>query len=192
MNRDRLRAVAHDDAGRLELDTDAGVRSAYDAHGSELFRMAARSLGDRELAEEAVQETFVRAWRAAGRYDPTIGSVRTWLYAIARNVVIDLSRARAARPRLAGHEVEPPVDPDDEFDRAVESWQLREGLARVSAEHRLCLVEVHCRGRTYEDVADELGVPAGTIKSRVYYGLRALRLVLEEMGVSAEDVSDVG
>src|SRR5512141_1177293 len=86
------------------LATDAGVRAVYAAHGPELYRFAMRSLGDRGLAEEAVQETFVRAWRAADRFDDALGSLRTWLFAIVRNVVIDLSRARAVRPGLTSAE----------------------------------------------------------------------------------------
>src|SRR5215469_3048832 len=86
---------------RLVLANDDGVRTVYAAHGSELYRFALRSLGDRGLAEEAVQETFVRAWQAADRFDDALGSLRTWLFAIIRNVVIDLSRARAVRPSLA-------------------------------------------------------------------------------------------
>jgi len=86
---------------RPVLASDDGVRAVYAAHGPELFRFALRSLGDRGLAEEAVQETFVRAWQAAERFDDALGSLRTWLFAIIRNVVIDLSRARAVRPALA-------------------------------------------------------------------------------------------
>ena len=84
------------------LGDDEGLRSAYAAHGNELFRFARRSLADDQLAEDAVQETFVRGWRAADRFDERLGSLRTWLFAILRNVVIDLSRAEASRPpRLA-------------------------------------------------------------------------------------------
>ena len=83
---------------RAALGTEAGVREVYAAHGGELYRFALRSLNDRGLAEEAVQETFVRAWQAADRFDDNLGSLRTWLFAIIRNVVIDLSRARAVRP----------------------------------------------------------------------------------------------
>src|SRR5205814_6086675 len=86
---------------RAVLANDDGVRAVYAAHGPELYRFAVRTLGDRGLAEEAVQETFVRAWRAADRFDDALGSLRTWLFAIVRNVVIDLSRARAVRPGLS-------------------------------------------------------------------------------------------
>src|ERR1700674_1974276 len=86
---------------RAVLANEDGVRAVHAAHGPELYRFAVRSLGDRGLAEEAVQETFVRAWRAADRFDDELGSLRTWLFAIVRNVVIDLSRARAVRPGLS-------------------------------------------------------------------------------------------
>ena len=158
--------------------------SAYRAHGPELYRAAVRSLGDGPLAEEAVQEVFVRAWRAADRYDPLLASLRTWLFAILRNVVVDLARARvgAARAGAASRRSSGSRRHLDEFDRGLASWQVEEALLHVSDEHRLALVEVHVRGRPYHEVADDLGVPVGTIKSRVYYGLKALRLALEELG----------
>src|ERR671937_598350 len=83
------------------LASERDVREAYSAHAGELYGFAMRSLADPGLAEEAVQETFLRAWRAGQRFDPELGSLRTWLFAILRNVVIDLGRARAARPALA-------------------------------------------------------------------------------------------
>jgi RNA polymerase sigma-70 factor (ECF subfamily) len=155
------------------------VREAYAAHAPELYGFAVRSLGDAGLAEEAVQETFLRAWRAGDRFDPQIGSLRTWLFAILRNVVIDLGRARAARPAVAEDGIEPSVEP---FDEALLSWQIEEAMRRIGEQHRRVLVETYYRGRPYAEVAEELGVPEGTVKSRVYYGLRALRVVLEEMG----------
>lgn len=164
-------------SGALKRERD--VREAYAAHSGELYGFALRSLGDSGLAEEAVQETFVRAWRAGDRFDPQIGSLRTWLFAILRNVVIDLGRARAARPRVAEAGIEPSVEPLDEV---LLSWQVEEAMRRLGEDHRRVLVETHYRGRPYAEVATELGVPEGTVKSRVYYGLRALRIVLEEMG----------
>jgi RNA polymerase sigma-70 factor, ECF subfamily len=161
------------------LRHERNVREAYAAHAGELYGFALRSLGDAGLAEEAVQETFVRAWRAGDRFDPQIGSLRTWLFAILRNVVIDLGRARASRPVLAEHGVEPSVEP---LEQALLSWQVEEAMRRIGEEHRRVLIETHYRGRPYAEVAAELGVPEGTVKSRVYYGLRALRVVLEEMG----------
>src|SRR6476646_4917205 len=155
------------------------VRDAYAAHAGELYGFALRSLGDSGLAEEAVQETFLRAWRAGDRFDPQIGSLRTWLFAIIRNVVIDLSRARAARPPVAAEGLEPGHEPLEEI---LLSWQVEEAMRRIGAQHRQVILETYFRGRPSAELATELGVPEGTIKSRVYYGLRALRNVLEEMG----------
>lgn len=164
-------------SGALTHERD--VREAYAAHAAELYGFAVRSLADPGLAEEAVQETFLRAWRAGERFDPQIGSLRTWLFAILRNVVIDLGRARSVRPSVAEGGVEPSVEP---FDEALLSWQIEEAMRRIGDDHRRVLVETYYRGRPYAEVAAELGVPEGTVKSRVYYGLRALRVVLEEMG----------
>jgi RNA polymerase sigma-70 factor (ECF subfamily) len=164
-------------SGALKRERD--VRDAYAAHAGELYGFAVRSLDDPGLAEEAVQETFLRAWRAGDRFDPEIGSLRTWLFAILRNVVIDLGRARSARPRIAEGGIEPSVEPLDE---ALLAWQVEEAMRRIGDDHRRVLVETYYRGRPYAEVAAELGVPEGTVKSRVYYGLRALRVVLEEMG----------
>jgi len=164
-------------SGALTREQD--VREAYSAHGSELYGFAVRSLGDSGLAEEAVQETFLRAWRAGERFDPQIGSLRTWLFAILRNVVIDLGRARAARPGVAEGGIEPSVEPLNEV---LLSWQVEEALRRIGDDHRRVIVETFYRGRPYAEIAEELGVPEGTVKSRVYYGLRALRVALEETG----------
>jgi RNA polymerase sigma-70 factor (ECF subfamily) len=161
------------------LTRERDVREAYAAHASELFGFAVRSLGDSGLAEEAVQETFLRAWRAGDRFDPQIGSLRTWLFAILRNVVIDLGRARAVRPAVADGGIEPSVEP---LDDALLAWQVEEAMRRIGDEHRRILIETYYRGRPYAEVAQELGIPEGTVKSRVYYGLRALRVALEEMG----------
>jgi RNA polymerase sigma-70 factor (ECF subfamily) len=164
-------------AGALADERD--VRAAYSAYAGELYGFALRSLGDSGLAEEAVQETFLRAWRAGDRFDPELGSLRTWLFAILRNVVIDLGRARASRPGVAAAGPEPAHDP---LDAALLAWQVEEALRRIGEQHRRVLLETYYRGRPYAEVAAELGVPEGTVKSRVYYGLRALRNALEERG----------
>ena len=164
-------------AGALTKEND--VREAYSAHAGELYGFAMRSLGDAGLAEEAVQETFLRAWKAGKRFDPEIGSLRTWLFAIIRNVVIDLGRARAARPSVAQEGIEPSVEPIEE---SLLAWQVEEAMRRIGDQHRRILVETYYRARPYADVSAELGIPVGTMKSRVYYALRALRIALEEIG----------
>lgn len=173
------------DSTRSDLD-EQGLRAAYAAHAGEMFGFAARSLDDRGLAEEAVQETFVRAWRFGDRFDPQLGTMRTWLFAILRHVVTDIARARAIRPEPASDEtIQRATDrgaSEDRLEQALLAWQIEEALRRIGEDHRRVVLETYYRRRPYSEVAVTLGIPEGTVKSRVYYALRALRLTLEEMG----------
>ena len=173
-------------SARSHLD-ERGIRAAYSAHAGEMFGFAVRSLHDRGLAEEAVQEAFVRAWRFGDRFDPELGTVRAWLFAILRHVVIDIARARAIWPEpVSDASIERASDdrvsPEDRLEQALLAWQIEEALRRIGEDHRRVVVETYYRGRPYAEVAADLGIPEGTVKSRVYYALRALRLALEEMG----------
>ncbi|WP_199224493.1 sigma-70 family RNA polymerase sigma factor [Serinibacter arcticus] len=153
------------------------VADAYDRFGGELFGFSLNAVRDRGAAEEVVQETFLRAWRARERFDATRGGVRTWLYAIARNVVADSFRRGARTPE--------PVDLDRLPERAapaddpVERLAMVEALATLSQEHRQAVVAIHVLGLGYAELADSLGVPVATLRTRTYYGLRALRRHLE-------------
>jgi RNA polymerase sigma-70 factor, ECF subfamily len=166
----------------MALTSESDIRDAYRAYSGELFGFATRSLRDRGLAEEAVQETFLRAWRAGERFDPDLGSVRTWLFAILRNVVIDLSRRRSVRIGPAPLTEDPVDESSEPLEDAMLSWQVEEGLRRIGPQHREILIEAYYRERPYAELAVEFGIPEGTVKSRVYYGLRALRNALEELG----------
>ncbi|MDY0893245.1 sigma-70 family RNA polymerase sigma factor [Frigoribacterium sp. CFBP9030] len=154
------------------------VDEAFAEHGSALLGFAVNALGDRGQAEDCVQETFLRAWRARDRFDPTRASARTWLFAIERRLIIDVLRARQRTPHL--------VTPDDAPDAStnepdpLDRLGLVEGLARLSDEHRAAVVAVHLRGRTYRDVSESTGVPVATLRTRVHYALRALRTHLDE------------
>ena len=170
-----------------DLRRTEAIDAAYRDFGAALFRFASRSLGDRGLAEEAVQETFVRAWRRAERYDEDRGPLQAWLFTICRNVVIDMSRARKIRPALAdgsGAASQDAVVRTDFIDKMVQTAALEEALRGVAPEHRHVLVEVVIRDRPQDAVAADLGVPVGTVKSRVFYGLRSLRKSLEAIGWS--------
>lgn len=164
-------------------DDEAALREAYDAHAVELFRFALRSLGDRGLAEEVAQETFVRAWRSRERFDERRGSLRTWLFSIARNLVIDAARARRVRPAQADGEPRDEADVVEAADeKSLRGMLVADAMARLSEDHRVVIREIYLRDRKYDEVAEELGVPPGTLRSRAYYALKSLRLVLEEMG----------
>ena len=166
--------------GRRQVDLGAedGIRAAYAAHGPELYRYALRQLRDDGSAQEVVQDVFFRAWRSADRFDAGLASLRVWLFAIARNAVID--HVRQTRRRPADH----PEPVDAGFaDVALDRWLMQQALRRISSDHRVALVETYLRGRSYREVAAELAIPEATLRSRVFFGLRALRLALEGMGV---------
>ena len=174
--------------GATPLTDENGVRAAYAAHGPELFRFALRGVGDVGAAEDVVQETFLRAWRAADRFDAGLASLRVWLFAIARTTMIDHMRASVVRPWNADVQAAPTgtahEDVEDHADRLVRSWVVQEALQRISDEHRTAIVETHLKERPHAEVAAELGIPVGTLRSRIFYGLRSLRLVMDEMGVT--------
>jgi RNA polymerase sigma-70 factor (ECF subfamily) len=125
---------------RGPLTRERNLREAYAAHSGELYRFAARSLGDTGLAEDAVQETFVRAWKAGDRFDPEIGALRTWLFAILREVVIDLGRAPSARPQVAEGGVEATAE---RLEASLLAWQVEEAMRRIDEQHRQVLVETY-------------------------------------------------
>jgi RNA polymerase sigma-70 factor, ECF subfamily len=163
----------------------SGLDVALATHGGELFGFAYRTLRDRSMAEEAVQETFLRAWRARARYDASRGSMRTWLFAIERHVVVDLARARARDARLTNTALADPPRPDDQVERTIESWHVRDAIRSLRPTHCQVLEEIYYRQRTSAELAGELGIPEGTVRSRLFYALRALRSVLAEMNTLA-------
>jgi RNA polymerase sigma-70 factor (ECF subfamily) len=168
-------------------DQDAQLlRALHDEHADALFAHALRLVqGDRQRAEDLVQETLLRAWRHPEGLDPERGSVRAWLFTTARNVAIDAWRRRGARVgEVITDELPEPPHAVDEAERAVEAWTVAEALARLSAPHREVLIECFYEGRSVSEAAARLGVPPGTVKSRTHYALRSLRLVLAEMGVT--------
>jgi RNA polymerase sigma-70 factor, ECF subfamily len=160
------------------MTTDGLVDELYAQHAAALHAYAQRLLGgDRFQAEDVVQETFLRAWRHASRLRSA--SARQWLFTVARRIVIDRYRRREAEPTAR----RAPDGGSDELEDAVLSWDVTAAFRTLSAEHRAVLVEVHYRDRTIAEAARVLGIPEGTVKSRTYYALHALRRALEERGV---------
>lgn len=171
-----------------EVEGTGSVRDLHEAFAGALYVFAYRRLGDRGAAEEVVQDTLVRAWRHADRFDPDRGSMSAWLFAIARNLIIDRQRRRGARPATVAMPQTLPEEvdagaTDQQIERMLETWQVAEALAGVSVAHREAILACYYRGLTVTEAAARLGIAPGTVKSRLYYGLRALRLRLEEMGV---------
>jgi RNA polymerase sigma-70 factor, ECF subfamily len=162
------------------------LRALYDAHALALLAYALRLCdGDRALAEDLVQETLVRAWRHLDRLDPTAGPVRPWLFTVAQHLAIDAHRARRARPPEVGDAALDAVPGLDRIESTLDRIVLTDALQSLSKEHRAVIVETYYRGRTVAETAGVLGIPPGTVKSRCYYALRALKLALAERGVTA-------
>jgi RNA polymerase sigma-70 factor, ECF subfamily len=169
---------------QLATDTSGdGLRALYRRYSGELYGFAYNALGDRGLAEEVVQDAFTSVWRHAEDYDPDRATFRTWLYGLARNRIVDLRRRAAARPSLAEEDAEADPGIDESLEQAALRWQLAAALARLSPEHRDVIRLAHFESLTLREIAELTKLPLGTVKSRSYYALRHLRLVLDEMEV---------
>ena len=160
------------------------MQALHEEHAAALWSYCIRLTGsDRGRAEDAVQETLLRAWRHPEVLDRPRGQVRAWLFTVARNVVIDEWRSRRSRPEITTAEVPEQIQDSDSTDQLLLSWVVAEAFTRLSDEHRAVLLECYYRGCSVAEAAQRLGVPEGTVKSRTHYALRALRLALEELGV---------
>ena len=145
-------------------DQVALMEQLHAEHAAALWGYCLRlTANDRVRAEDVAQETLLRAWRHFPVLDDTHGSVRAWLFTVARNIVIDEWRTKRAQSELP----------------------VAEAVTTLTPEHRAVRLECYYRGRSVADTAERLGIPEGTVKSRTHYALRALRLALEEMGVGA-------
>ncbi|KAA6221594.1 sigma-70 family RNA polymerase sigma factor [Streptomyces albofaciens JCM 4342] len=162
------------------------MRALYEEHAGPLLAFVLRLVaGDRHRAEDVVQETLLRAWRNADRLQHATGSLRPWLVTVARRIVIDSHRSRQARPQEVDAAPLESMPAADEIDRALRLMTITEALGDLSQAHREALIETYFKGRTVSEAAEVLHVPAGTIRSRVFYALRSLKLSLEERGVTA-------
>ena len=175
------------DAGEADLlarvaSGDAGtpLRALYRRYEGRLYGLGLRLLGDPGLAEELVQETFVRVWQGADRFDPARGSVRGLVFTIARRVAIDLWR----RPSSRALGAEPPDLAADDVagDRVLLSITIRDAMTSLTPAHREVLELVYDDDLKLADIAARLDVPLGTVKTRAHHALRAMRSALHERG----------
>lgn len=165
--------------------SDALLRALYDQHAAALWSFVTPLTGgDRMRAQDVVQETMLRAWRHPSVLSQSQQSARSWLFTVAHRIVIDEWR----RGRST-HEVLSDAPPDliqpDRSEAVLNVWLIADALDTLSPEHRAVIVECYYRGRSTAEAARSLGIPDGTVKSRAHYALRAMRLALQEMGVTA-------
>ncbi len=167
-------------------DPDAAVmRVLYDEHAPALWRYAWRLTGDAARAEDVVQETLLRAWQHPEVTDDD-RSARAWLFTVARNMIIDERRSARFRSETGPPDPERVPDPAarDQLDTALDRLLLSDALTQLSADHRAVIRRAYYQGWTTAQIAADLHIAEGTVKSRLHYAVRALRLALQEMGVS--------
>ncbi|MDG5481498.1 sigma-70 family RNA polymerase sigma factor [Mycolicibacterium gadium] len=161
------------------------MRVLYEEHAAVLWRYVVRLTGDAARAEDVVQETLLRAWRHPEVTGDSERSARAWLFTVARNLVIDERRSARFRSETGTPDMEQAADRagPDEVETALDRMLLSEALAQLSEDHRAVISRAYYHGSSTAQIAADLQIAEGTVKSRLHYGMRALRLRLQEMGV---------
>jgi RNA polymerase sigma-70 factor (ECF subfamily) len=160
------------------------MKALYDEHAPALWRYALRLTGNRTRAEDVVQETLLRAWQHPEVVGDTERSARAWLFTVARNMIIDESRSARFRSEVGSLDSTPEQAAPDEVNTALDRLLIGDAMARLSAQHRAVVQRAYYQGWTTAQIATDLGIAEGTVKSRLHYAMRALRLTLQEMGVT--------
>jgi RNA polymerase sigma-70 factor (ECF subfamily) len=170
--------------GELILRTGDGDRGAFEVlyrrYARSVFGLALRRLGDRGRAEDAVQETFASVWRGAGSYRPERGPGGPWIYAVARNAIVDRSRARSEpaveAPEQESHEPGPP----EHAEASWTAWRIHRALEELTDNERAVIELAYWSGLSQSEVAEYLAIPLGTVKTRTLAAMRKLRQMLAE------------
>lgn len=169
------------------------LAEAYRRHAGAVFGLARRLLADQTMAEEVVQEVFLRLWNDPGRFDPERGTLRSYLLAQTHGRSVDVLRSEGARRQREEREARQTAEGG--YDLELEVWDMaaaakvREALSELSLQERLAIELAYFGGFTYREVAERLGEPEGTVKSRIRSGLRRLRVELVAAGVTVGGAS---
>jgi RNA polymerase sigma-70 factor, ECF subfamily len=176
--------LAHEEAHLVAQiaagDSGTPMSELYRRYAERLYRYGLQVLGDAGLAEEMVQESFVRLWRNAGQFDPARGSVAAYLIVIGRSVAADVRKRPSSRPleQLDETFLPPQLDSVDEI---LSGLMVREAVDGLSPAHRQVLMLSEA-GLTQSQIAARLELPLGTVKTRTFHALRALRTALAQKG----------
>jgi RNA polymerase sigma-70 factor (ECF subfamily) len=185
---------------QLMTDLDgAGVEVAlsklYDRYSRTVFGVGLKILGDRSMAEELVQEVFLKVWRSSGTFDSSRGSFSTWLYRVTRSVALDLyrKRARRVRPVADGQlhtaaERDPSAGPQEIVDESWLSWRVSRALEVLDAPHREVIDLAYFGGLSQREISERTGVPLGTVKTRTASAYKSLRQELAVQDTSREAI----
>jgi RNA polymerase sigma-70 factor, ECF subfamily len=169
--------------GELIQRTGAGDRPAfeklYKRYARPVFGLALRRLGDRGRAEDAVQETFASIWRSASTYKPERGPGAPWLYGVARNAIVDRSRARNEPPAEAPDVASLDSGPDERAEAAWLQWRIHRALEALPDREREVIALAYWSDLSQSEVADKLGIPLGTVKTRTRSALAHLGELLD-------------
>jgi RNA polymerase sigma-70 factor, ECF subfamily len=169
--------------GELIKRVGSGDRNAFDVlyrrYARPVFGLALRRLGDRGRAEDAVQETFASVWRAAGSYRPERGPGAPWLYAVARNAIVDGARTRVDPVAEAEDEPSGEAGPPERAEQSWTSWRVHRAMEELPDTERVVLELAYWRGLSQSEIARELRIPLGTVKTRTRSGLHRLADLLE-------------
>lgn len=166
-----LRRVGNGDGNAFEL--------LYRRYARPVFGLALRKLGDRTRAEDAVQETFTSVWRSARSYRPERGPGAPWLYAVARNAIVDGIRGRKEPAAEAPEEPSPDAGPPERAEQSWLSWRVHRALEELPDSERRVLELAYWGGLSQSEIAEFLGIPLGTVKTRTRSALARLADVLE-------------
>ena len=181
---DRLAAEEADLVAQIAAgDVGAPVAELYRRYGKRLYRFGVQMLGNSGLAEDMVQETFVRLWRTAGRFDAERASVGTYLYVIARSVAADIRKRPSSRPLLTVEDIDVPSQPDS-VEQILDGMLIREAFESLGQGHAQVLRLAQEEGLTQLQIAERLALPLGTVKTRMFHGIRAMRAALAERGLN--------
>ncbi len=160
---------------------ERAIEALYDAFADRLYGFGLRLLGEAGLAEELVQETFVRIWRDARRFDTSRGGAKTFIYTVARRLAIDIYR----RPSSRRLELAPEEPVPGHAEGVVNTVVVTQALTSISPDHREVLELLHFQQLTQTEAAAVLDIPLGTVKTRAYHAVRAMRKALEDHGIDA-------
>jgi len=171
--------------GELPGDPDAAIRQLHSQYAPALHRYVERFCPDRASADDIVQETFIRAWRHLPQLSADDRPIRPWLFRVARNLLIDANRAARARPVSVPEQPAGEIGTDSGMEEVLDRQLVSAALQHLSPAHQSVLVETFYRGGTMATVAQELGIPHGTARSRLHYALDAMRKQLQEQDATA-------